>query len=258
MDLKITNHRFLIGGATSGFGQAVANSVLKEGANVIALARDENKLKTLQASFPAQVQIVAADITTESAIFKIMEAVGDKPLHGILVNAGGPPAKTVLETSLEDWDNAYRNVFRWKIHLLKQLVPGMMKNKYGRVLFIESASVKEPIENLVLSNSIRLAVIGYMKTFSQEIAASGVTMNALGPGSHDTAAIERLVKKKAEQTGLDESEARELYIKNTKVGFLGKAEDLASLATWLLSPQSRYITGQTISVAGGAIHGIMG
>jgi 3-oxoacyl-[acyl-carrier protein] reductase len=229
-----------------------------EGAIVIAVARREEALKDLQKTFTAQVEIVPGDITKDEVVTGLRAQIKGRQLHGILINAGGPPAKTVLETTMEDWDMAYHTVLRWKVNLVKQILPAMLEMTYGRILFVESAAVKEPIENLVLSNSIRLAAIGFMKTLSQEVAASGITVNALAPGSHNTPAIERLVKKKMEQTGMPEEEARKQYVQATKVGFLGSAEDFASLACWLLSPGSRYVTGQTISVAGGALKGTMG
>ena len=111
---------------------------------------------------------------------------------------------------------------------------------------------------MVLSNSLRLAVVGFVKTLSQEIARSGITLNVLAPGSHDTGAIERVYKKKAEQTGVSLEEARRQGLLQIPVGALGQAEDFAALATWLLSPASRYVTGQTISIDGGAVKGIFG
>ena len=258
MNLNLNNQLFIVGGASSGLGRAVAEALLNEGAKIIAIARGQEKLLTLQKQFPKQVTPLIADITKEETVAKILALLSGKKLHGLLVNAGGPPAMTVLETKPADWDSAYQTVLRWKVILVQALVPVMMENQYGRILFVESASVKQPIENLVLSNAFRLAVIGFMKTFSQEVATAGITLNALAPGYHDTAALERLINKKSAQTGLAKEEAKQVFIKDTKVGFLGTPEDFASLASWLLSANSRYITGQTISVDGGVIKGIMG
>jgi 3-oxoacyl-[acyl-carrier protein] reductase len=258
MDLQIKNQLFLVGGASSGFGEAISQALIREGANIIAVARGKERLEQLQKSFPGQVDIIAADITLEDTVLKIIEVIAERELHGIVVNAGGPPAMTVLESKMEDWDNAYRNVLRWKVNLLQFLVPKMKTRNYGRILSIESASVKQPMENLVLSTSMRLAVVGFLKTLSQEVSRFGITFNVLAPGFHNTAAMDRLVKKKTEQTHLAAEEILMQYKKDTKVGFLGSAEDFASLATWLLSPHSRFITGQTISVDGGVINGIMG
>jgi 3-oxoacyl-[acyl-carrier protein] reductase len=258
MDLGIKNQLFIVGGATSGFGKAVATVLLNEGANIIAIARNNDKLQALKASAPAQVEIIAGDITQADTITKIKETTGSRQLHGMLVNAGGPPAKTFLETSLEDWDAAYQNILRWKVNITQTLVPDMQQHNYGRIVYIESSSVKQPLENLVLSNSLRLAVVGFVKTLSQEIAKSGVTLNVMAPGSHDTAAIERIYSKKAEQTGISAADARTQGIQQIPVGRLGKPEDFAALAVWLLSPASGYITGQTITVDGGMVKSIFG
>jgi 3-oxoacyl-[acyl-carrier protein] reductase len=253
MDLHIKNHLFIIGGATSGFGKAIAEALLKEGANIIAVARTEVKLKTLQALAPGQVEIITGDISNGDMIVQLKDVVGKRQLHGMLINAGGPPAKTVFETTLEDWDAAYKNILRWKVAITQAFVPEMMEQGYGRLLYIESASVKQPMENLVLSNSLRVAVVGMVKTLSQEIAKSGVTLNILGPGSHNTPAIDRIYQKKSEQTGLPFEEIKQKAIEQIPVGALGEAEDFASLALWLLSPASRYITGETITVDGGSV-----
>lgn len=258
MDLALANQLFIIGGATSGFGKAVAEALLNEEANIIAVARTEEKLHALQSAHPYKVEIVCGDITQSETIKNLLALVGDRQIHGALINAGGPPAMTVMETTLADWDNAYQSVLRWKVALVQGLIPSMKNYQYGRLLFIESASVKQPVENLVLSNSLRLAVVGFVKTLSQEIAHEGITLNVLAPGYHATAAMNRLFKKKTEADKITMEEAMLHFINQTDVGFLGAAEDFASLAAWLLSPHSRYLTGQTISVDGGMIKGVMG
>lgn len=252
MNLELTNQLFIVGGATSGFGKAVATALLNEGANVIVVARGEQKLNEQYNAQP-NAEIVVGDITVHETIEQLRKVVDDRQLHGMLVNAGGPPAKTVLETTLNDWDDAYAKILRWKVEITQAFVPAMSKAGYGRIVYIESSSVKQPIENLVLSTSLRLAVVGMVKTLSQEIAKSGVTLNILGPGSHNTPAIDRLYHKKSEQTGLEFDEIKKAAIQQIPVGRLGQADDFASLAVWLLSRQSGFVTGQIIMVDGGAV-----
>jgi len=258
MNLAINNHLFIVGGATSGFGKAIATALISEGASIIAVARNKEKLIQLQSAEPAQIDILSGDLSDPLLLPQLVALVGDRPLHGILVNAGGPPAKTVLETTLADWDHAYQLLLRWKVAITQAFVPTMVANGYGRLVFVESVSVKQPIENLVLSTSLRLGVVGMVKTLSQEIAKSGVTLNVLAPGSHDTPAVDRLYHKKSEQTGMPFNMVKEAAINNIPVGSLGDPNDFASLALWLLSPASRFITGQTITVDGGSVRGIMG
>lgn len=258
MDLKINDQRFIVCGASSGFGRSIAEQLLDEGAQVIAVARREQKLNELQETYPDQVSIVAGDLTEDDTHNQIEAAIGNSQLHGVVVNAGGPPALTPLETALYDWDQAYKSVMRWKIELILRLVSYFTSKEYGRILFVESKSVKQPIPSLVLSNSFRAGIVGFAKSLSQEIADKGVTVNVLAPGAHDTPAIERVIKKKVQDSDKSKEEVRKEMEASVPVGRFGKAEEIASLAGWLLSPHSSYVTGQTISHDGGAIQGIFG
>ncbi len=258
MDLQIQNQLFIICGATSGLGKAVAEALLNEGANIIVVARNEEKLKQFQLQNPNQIEIFKSDITDSDALHSLMYFIGDRKVSGLVVNASGPPAKTVMETTMSDWDEAYKNILRWKVEITKAFAAKMIKEQYGRIVFIESASVKQPMENLVLSTALRLAVIGFAKTLAQEIAKTGVTLNILAPGAHDTPAITRLHIKRSEQTGIPVEEVRKQGTAQMPTGALGDAADFASLAVWLLSPASKFITGQTISVDGGTIKSVFG
>lgn len=258
MDLKINDQRFIVCGASSGFGRSIAKQLLDEGAQVIAVARREQKLNELQETYPDQVSVVAGDLTDDDTHNQIEAAIGNSQLHGVVVNAGGPPALTPLETALYDWDQAYESVMRWKIELILRLVSYFTSKEYGRILFVESKSVKQPIPSLVLSNSFRAGIVGFAKSLSQEIADKGVTVNVLAPGAHDTPAIERVIKKKVQDSDKSKEEVRVEMEAAVPVGRFGKAEEIASLAGWLLSPHSSYVTGQTISHDGGAIQGIFG
>lgn len=258
MNLNIKDRLFFVSGATSGFGGSIAEQLLEEGAHVIVNARGEEKLMALQARYPKQVEVLMGDITTDAILSKLIRIIDRRTLDGIVVNAGGPPAMSFEKTEMADWDNAYKSILRWKVKLTQEVLPLFLEQKYGRIVYIESASVKQPIENLVLSNSLRLAVVGFVKTLSQEIARSGVTLNILAPGYHATPAMERLFTNKSMLLGITPEESRAEYEEESRVGFLGNPKDFASLALWLLSPSSKFVTGQTISVDGGLIKGVMG
>lgn len=258
MDLKIEDQRFLVCGASSGFGRAIAEQLLEEGASVIAVARREEKLKELNDEYGDAAIIVAGNLTEEETHNEIESAIGNNTLHGAVINSGGPPALTPLETALYDWDKAYKTVMRWKIELVLRLVSYFTAHDYGRILFVESKSVKQPIPKLVLSNSYRAAVVGFAKSLSQELADKGITVNVLAPGAHDTPAIERVIKKESDDSGKSLEEVREEMEAGVPVGRFGKPEEIASLAAWILSPHASYVTGQTISHDGGAIQGLFG
>ena len=258
MDLELRDQRFVVCGASSGFGRAVAEQLLEEGAKVIAIARRKSTLNELVRKYPESADCITGDLQKASVHNQIEHAIGSNPLHGIVFNAGGPPTGSALSTKMKQWDDAYHLVVRWKIELALRLIPRLVSRKYGRVLFIESQSVKQPVENLVLSNAMRLAIVGFAKTLSREIATYGVTVNIIAPGSHDSPAIERVVNSVAERKKISVWEAKETISEAIPVGRIGKPEELASLAAWILSPHSGFVTGQTISHDGGNINFVFG
>lgn len=253
MDLKLNNRHFIICGATSGFGLAITRLLVSENAQVIAVARGKEKLEKLASEHKNNIEIFSGDITQSGIIHDLKKFVGEKRISGILVNAGGPPAIKFIETRIAHWDEAYRSLLRWKVELVQAFLPDMVHTGYGRFLFIESASVKQPLENLVLSTSLRLSVVGMVKTLSQEQAEKGVTFNILAPGYHYTAAVERLIQKKSEDENISFNQARERMEKNMPMKKTGNVDDFASLALWLLSPLSGYVNGQIYAVDGGVI-----
>ena len=258
MDFQVKDRLFAVTGATSGFGAAIAHALLLEGASLIVNARQPEGLEKLQQQYGSRVEILQGDITTDAVIADMFRKIGSRLLDGMVINAGGPPAKSFAETQMSDWDAAYASILRWKVKITHELLDKMGPQQYGRIVYIESAAVKQPIENLVLSNSMRLAVVGFVKTLSQEIAHMGITANVLAPGYHATPAMERLFEKKSMLLGISPNEAQTLFEKESLTGKLGDPADLASLALWLLSPHAAFITGQTISVDGGLIKGTMG
>jgi 3-oxoacyl-[acyl-carrier protein] reductase len=258
MDLKIKAHNFLVCGAGNGMGNAIAEALCHKGAYVFGTARTEDGLARLREQFPDNFIYLAGDLRENEILEAVATQAVRKPLHGAVINAGGPPVMSALESSMDDWDDAYRLVVRWKIDLVSRIVPKMMDQEYGRILFIESKCVKQPIPNLVLSNAMRMAIVGYGKTLSQEVARKGVTVNILAPGSHNTRAIERIVKNQSESSGLSLQETRKRMEANIPVGRMGEADEIASLATWLLSGHAGYVTGQTIGHDGGSVGGVFG
>ena len=258
MDLKLRDQRFIVCGASSGIGQAIATQLLREGAHVVAVARRGDLLRDKFSSYSDQTDIIEGSLIYSNTLDEIEKAAGKGKLHGVVFNAGGPPTGTPLETDMKDWDAAWQLVMRWKIELALRLTPLLVEKNYGRMLFVESKSVKQPLPALTLSNAFRAGVVGFTKTLSAEVAPSGVTVNVLAPGAHDTPAIERVIENSKGKQEISYDEARKQLEEAIPVKRMGKAEEIASLAAWLLSEHSGYVTGQTISHDGGAVSGIFG
>jgi 3-oxoacyl-[acyl-carrier protein] reductase len=258
MDLQLANKYFIIGGAGSGFGRAVTLALVKEGATVMAVSRTEKKLLELKKLFPKNIELLTGDITKETIQSEIAAIAAGKNLYGIFFNSGGPAAGTFNEITMQQWDEAYYNIVRWKISLTKLLLPQLIKQHGGRLIYLESISVKQPVENLILSNSLRASIVGFVKTLSQELATTKITANVIAPGYHNTSAMNRLFNKKSEQTGKPIENIISEFNNQIPVGNMGEPSDLASLVTWLFSPYSKYITGQTISHDGGLVKGLFG
>ena len=258
MDLKLKKSRFIVGGAGSGFGKAIVEALVLEGAVVLAVSRTESKLLSLKKRFPTQVEYLVGDITSDEIHQKILDWAKDNKVDGILINAGGPPAGGFNDIEMEQWDEAWKTIIRWKVALTKLLLPVFRSQNYGRILFIESVSVKQPIQNLILSNALRPAVVGFAKTLSREVADKGITVNVLAPGFHATAAMERLFVKKSELQNISIEDAQAAFEAELPISPMGKPEEMANLALWLLSPLSRFVSGQTISHDGGMVEGIFG
>ncbi len=253
MDLNLKNKLFIVPGATSGFGHSILKQLLEEGANVIGIARTEEKLKELENQYSDNLELICGDISKSETIQKVSEKVNGRELAGVLVNAGGPPVKSFVETNLEDWDDAYQKLLRWKVEFTQTFLSVFQKQGFGRFVYIESSSVKQPVENLILSTSLRLAVVGMVKTLSEEHAQDGITFNVMAPSYHETPAVNRLFEKKASNFGISFEEAKSQVEKGIKTGKMGNPDNFASLALWLFSEKASFVTGQVYALDGGVI-----
>lgn len=245
---------YYIYGCSSGFGKAITTKLISEGHTVCGFSRSIPSIDS------KNFYHFKCDVTSQSQLIHslqyALETYGT-PV-GVVLNAGGPAASAALETTPEDYQNAYQLVFEWKVRAVLHLIPYFKEKGKGNILFIESQSLKQPIPGLVLSNSIRLAVAGFAKTLSNEVARLGIRVNILAPGSHATPAIERVIQQRADSAGISVEKSRIQMEQSIPAGRFGKPEELANLACWLLSDESIFITGQTISHDGGNIRHIFG
>ncbi|MEM7571492.1 MAG: SDR family oxidoreductase [Bacteroidota bacterium] len=258
MDLQIKNKLIAVGGATAGLGRAIAEQLLAEGAQVIGIARSHDQLQAMAEQWDGRFEGFRADFTDNEDVDRLIKKLDESAVYGICFNAGGPPPKPLLETDMEAWDAAYQLTLRWKIKLAKSLLPGMLQRQAGRMVFVESVSIKQPINNLVLSNAFRAAVAGFVRSLANENGGQGVTFNIVAPGYHATHRITAVLQQAADLQGISLQEAEAQFVEQVPVGALGEPADLASLVAWLMSSNSRYLTGQTITVDGGLVRHITG
>lgn len=241
MDFGLTGKRALVTGASRGLGRAVAASLKAEGAQVAICARDEQRVR--QAAAELGVAGFVHDLARCDAyailIRQVTAAVGGIDI--LVANTGGPPAGDFASTDETGWRAAFDSVFMSAVGLIRGCLQPMRERHWGRIMVVTSVSAREPLNRMVLSNAIRPGLHGLLNALSREVAADGVTVNALMPGYTLT---ERLV-----ELGIDEKEiAREI-----PAGRMGRAEEFGALATFLASEQASYITGQAIACDGGLL-----
>src|SRR5436190_8371757 len=263
MDLGLSGKVALVAAASQGLGRAVAEELAVEGASLVLCARGE---KTLNATCDAirgrtgtDVLGVAGDLSVLADIERIVsEGVGRFGQIDILItNTGGPPTGKFETLSRENWDDATRLLLTSVLDLTRLVLPGMKERGWGRILNITSIAAKQPVDNLILSNSLRAAVTGFAKTVANEVAADGVTVNNILPGYTRTERLEELAEMMAQKQGISASEFKSRWESEIPMRRLGEPHEFAALAVFLASRQASYITGQSIAVDGGWIKSLL-
>ncbi|THH41018.1 SDR family oxidoreductase [Neolewinella litorea] len=258
MDLGLTGKTIAVGGATSGLGKAIAERLILEGATVLGIARSHQTLEEMQTVHGKAFIPVMADLSDSRAVETAAITMNDHQITGCVLNSGGPPPGRVQELSLDDWDAAYHSTLRWKLQLTHALLPSMRERGGGKFIYLESVSIKQPIDNLVLSNVFRAGVAGFVKTLSREEGPNGITANIVAPGYHDTDRISTVLDKAAQLQNIDRGTIEKEFLAEVPLGALGQPKDFAGMVAFLLSPFARYITGQTITIDGGMVRYITG
>jgi len=263
MDLGLKNKVALVAGGSMGLGRAVALEMAREGAKVAICALDDPSLpaaeKLIRGETGAEVLAVAADVSDPlQATQFVRKARTHFGTVDILVNnAGGPPAMNFLEIDDTMWTNGFRLNLLSTIVMTREVVPVMKEKRWGRIINMTSIAVKQPIDGLILSNTVRSGVIGLAKTLSTELAPFNVTVNSVCPGYTLTDRVRNLAKVVGEK----EKVAPEAVIKRWEatipMGRLGTPEEFAALVTFLASEQAGYITGAAIQIDGGWYRGVM-
>jgi 3-oxoacyl-[acyl-carrier protein] reductase len=255
MDLGIRGKVALVTGASSGIGEAVALQLAREGVKLAVAARRHARLEDVarRARSLGALEAVAfaADQTDAESLARLVRDAEAQlgAVEILIVNGGGPKPGAYTQLEPADWDAAYALTFRSALRLVDAVLPQMRKRRWGRIVALESVSVKEPIPALVLSNAFRTAVVAALKTLATEVAAEGVTVNAIATGLVETDRFRALY---------DSAEKREKAVAKVPMRRPATPEEFAPLVTFLCGEGARYVTGQTISIDGGRTAALFG
>lgn len=245
MDLGLAGKRAIIAGASAGLGLGCAQALAAEGATVAIGSRSKERIDAAAASIDGAVGIVGDVSTSEGAVGFVNDAVAALGGVDILIaNAGGPPLGNFASTELEAYSDALNLNLLSTVAMVHTAVPHMQENGWGRIVAVTSISVRQPMAQLILSNTARAGVTGFLKTVATEVGKDGITINSLQPGSHATA---RLMG-----AGFDIKAAEA----NTPTRSIGTPEDFGKIAAFLCSDAAKFITGSAIAVDGGAYAGL--
>lgn len=262
MDLGLRKKVALVCAASRGLGKAVAEELANEGASLILCARDADILnqtcEEIEQKSGVQILGISADLSKTADVERLFkEGIEHFGRIDILVtNVGGPPAGTFENLSAENWQNATQLLLTSVLDLTRLVLPRMKENGWGRILNITSIAAKQPVENLILSNSLRAAVTGFAKTLADEVAPFGITVNNILPGYTRTERVEQLAKTIAEKEGISPEEAQTKWTAEIPMKRLGEPHEFAALAAFLVSERASYITGSSIAVDGGWIRSL--
>ena len=262
MDLGLADKVALVAAGSRGLGRAVAEELAAEGASLVLCARDGRVLAETAAAIAetsgAHVLAVPADVTVVDEIKRVAEAGRERfgRIDILVTNAGGPPAGRFDQLTHEQWEQATRLTLFSAIELARQVLPGMKERRWGRILNITSIAVKQPVENLMLSNSLRAGLTGFARTLANEVAAEGITVNNILPGYTRTERLDELAEMMADKQGISPDQFRSKWEMEIPMGRLGEPREFAALAAFLVSERASYITGTSIPVDGGWIRSL--
>ena len=262
MDLGIRGKVALVCGASKGIAYAAAEDFAREGCQLAICSRDAAAIasaaKRLEA-LGAPVLSVVADLSTTEGIERVVSEVNARygRVDILVANTGGPPTGAPMAHDWAAWTKASELLLRSVVELTRAFVPGMRERKWGRVISITSKAVKEPVAALVLSNAMRAAVTGYLRTLANEVAVDGVTVNTVLPGFTATERLESLAESNMKQSGATREAVYAGWVSKTPAGRLGRPDELAAVIAFLASERAGFMTGQAVLVDGGNVNTLL-
>jgi 3-oxoacyl-[acyl-carrier protein] reductase len=252
----------VVAASSQGIGLATAEAFAAEGCRVAMCARSSQKLEAAAAEIrkksSAEVFTQAFDVTDAGAVHDFTEAVVGK-FGGVdicVTNAGGPPAKGFLAASIEEWRKAVDANFLSTVFFAREVIPHMQRQHCGRIITLTSITTKQPVPDLVLSNAVRAAVVGLVKSLANEFGKDGITVNNVGPGYTATERLKELARARSAAQGKSEAEIFAAWASDAALKRVAEPREVADAIVWLASERASYITGQTILVDGGAYKGL--
>lgn len=263
MDLGLKGKVALVAAASRGLGRAVAEELGGEGASLVLCARNEQRLnetaEAIAESTGAEVFPLRADVTVQNDIKNLVAAGINRfgRIDILVTNAGGPPAGRFDQLTQEQWEQAARLTLFSAIELARAVLPGMKDHRWGRILNITSIAVKQPVDNLILSNSLRAAVTGFARTLANEVAMDGITVNNLLPGYTRTERVEELAQMMGDKLGISAADFKAKWEQEIPMRRLGEPREFAAAAAFLVSERAGYITGTSVQVDGGWIRSLL-
>jgi 3-oxoacyl-[acyl-carrier protein] reductase len=252
----------IVAASSQGMGRATALALAAEGANLALCARNVEALQLVADEafrrYGVEVYTENFDVADDERVRSFVGSVQKRfgRLDVCVTNAGGPPAKPFSETTMEEWDRAYQLNLRSIVSFAHATLPEMQRQRWGRFVTITSVSVKQPIPELVLSNSVRAGVLGLVRSLAGQYGPDNITVNNVGPGFTATERMKELIQKRAQAAGLSEKEYELQLAKDIPLRRVAKPEEVADAIVWLASERASYITGQTILVDGGVYRGL--
>ncbi len=260
MDLGLRGQTALVAAASRGLGRAVAAAFVGEGARVAICARNRQRLEATASELGGDVLPVPADVTKPEDVERFVRTAADRFGHiDILVNnAGSPPAGAFVELTDEQWSQAITLNLMSAVRLTRAVIPYMRRQGGGRILNITSYVIKQPLQNLVLSNAVRLAVAGLAKTLAMELGPDNIQVNTVCPGPIATERLDELTQTVAtrQQISFDEADRR-LWTEQIPLGRVGQPEEFANAVVFLASPRASFITGTALQIDGGLIKAVL-